>query len=639
MTTQAQQSACPPVVADKKVDSAKQSCPLQAKKQCELKKLKVTSKYVSTGDATSSPVATTLEAKKKRRGEAIPPAVEKKVGRRVVELLQQYDLVIEALAGFPSKANEDIVKKADPGDPRNPRGVAKDTKTPANVADIEVETEVLGKCGYGKHARLMMKPANAPPNKVDISPAPVRGSTSMILAEAEWAPGVVKADLKRIVAPTFKADISGGDNAFAQLFRLIMWVWNANKSLDLELRSESCGIHSASEMGTHDLNALVRVYRDINVAIGIKVPPVKKVTQTSERLVGIGTDSTATKRESTNLVRGTKSTVQTESYKSGFKGTAVFESADPNEFAFYVKFNELEFMLGETRDAVADQAKALNNARKNAVEKYKHWKDERARKAAIDKALKEALSDFLTLEDKLALFWDGFVAKVRAVVNAIRSALDLMKKWPQLGFKLTFEIGFLSGDLFFGWGHAPLDSSQPYNGPLKDRYAPLLHKLHVESKITLVTFKVEASFGLMIDAGAIGRAEARVAGSLSLEVTWQTMLDVIVGAGFSNGKDADGLTQQLTGTSTGNLRATLEAKVAFFSFKKEIGIESGIAVDGRIEWKFMKGEVKYSLNIRTLETGWYIYSTDLKSGRANVSTHKIFEARMLMPPIERTERI
>jgi hypothetical protein len=625
MTTPAQQAPSPPVVADKKVDSAKQSCPLKAKKQCELTKLKVQSKYVSS-EAGSSPVVTTLEAKKKRRGEAIPPAAAKKVGRKTVELLAQYDLVIEALAGFPSKANEE-------------GGVAKETKGVANMAEIEVETELLGQCGYSKHARLLMKPANAPPNKVNVSPAPVRGSGHMALVEAEWAAGVKKAALKEIVAPTFKADIAGGDNAFAQLFRLIMWVWNANKSLDLELRAESCGIHSATEMGTHDLNALVRVYRDVNVAIGIKVPAVKKVTESSDRRIGIGTDTTTRKRESTNLLTERKSTVTTTTTKTGFKGTAVFEHADPDEFAFYVKFNELEFMLRETRDKVKEQAEAYKKAAENAHEKYKGWRDERARKAAIDRAIREALSDFLTLRDKLELFWEGFVAKVRAVINAIRAALDAMKKWPQLGFKLTFEIGFLSGDLFFGWGHAALDSSQAYNGPLKDRYAPLLHKIHVESKITLVTFKVEASFGLMIDAGAVGKAEARVAGSLSLEIAWTTALDLVLGAGSSYAKDADSVSQVLAGTSTGNLRATVEARIAFFSFKKEIGIESGIVVEGKVEWKFLKGEITYGLKIRSLETGWYFYSTDLKTGQANVSVHKIFDARMLMPPIERTERI
>jgi len=99
------------------------------------------------------------------------------------------------------------------------------------------------------------------------------------------------------------------------------------------------------------------------------------------------------------------------------------------------------------------------------------------------------------------------------------------------------------------------------------------------------------------------------------------------------------LTQMLSGTTTGNLRATFEVKVAWFSYKTEIGIESGIVVDGRIEWKLMKGEIKYSLNVRSLETGWYIYSTDLKSGKANVTVHQIFKAQPLMAPLEHTERL
>lgn len=635
--TQAHHAPHPPVTAGKPVKGAKQPCPLEAKKRCELTQLEVKTKYVSTGDATATPIITKLKTRKRRRGEHIPPQIEKKVGARVVELLSQYDLVIEALAGFPSKGNEEFAEKPEHG-MRSPGGVARETKSPANVAEVEVEVELEGECGYARHAVLEMKPAHAPTNKVEIEPEPVHGEKHMRLEDCAWKPGVTRVEIKEILAPSFKADIAGGDNPFTALFRLIMWVWNANKSLDLELRAESCGVHSPTQMGIHDLNALVRVYRDITVAIGIKVPPVRKITESTEHTRGIGTHSVATRTTDVNHSANYQRTVTTEHTQSGFKGLGVFKDAPDEQFALYFKFNELEFLLKETRDKTKEQAEGLKKATENAHDKFKHWHDEHARKAAIEKAIKAAFADFLTFRDKLELFFEGFVSKVRTVIHALRSALDLMKKFPQMGFKITFEVGFLSGDLFFGWAHAPLDSAQPYHGPLADRYAPLLHKIHVESKISLVTFKVEASFGLMIDAG-VGSVQARVAGSLGLEVTWQTMLDVVVGAGASNGRGADLLTQQLTGTSTGNLRATFEVKIAWFSYKKEVGVETGIAVDGRIEWKLMKGEIKYSLNVRSLETGWYIYSTNLKTGQANVSLHKIFEARQLMAPLEHTERL
>ena len=75
--------------------------------------------------------------------------------------------------------------------------------------------------------------------------------------------------------------------------------------------------------------------------------------------------------------------------------------------------------------------------------------------------------------------------------------------------------------------------------PLADRFAPLLHKLHVESTMTLITFKVEASFGFLFDAGVVGKAEARVAGSLGLEIPFTVSLDAIIGSGAANGKGSD----------------------------------------------------------------------------------------------------
>jgi hypothetical protein len=617
----------PPVAANKKVDSASQSCPLKAKRHCEVKQLVVKSKYVYTNDATQSPVVTELKTKRRRRGEKIPPASQAKLGAAVVDLLSRYDLVIEALAGFPNKGNEEAPEKAEHGRPRPTGAVAMETKGVDNVAEIEVEAEFEEHCPYDAHLLLRMQPGNdSPSNPCEVHPPPVGGEEHMKIRSAAWKPGTKKIELKDVTAPTFKNDLAGGDSAFAGLWRLVMWVCHANKALDVEFIADSCGTRSPTERGTQNLNALVRVYRDLNVAVGLSVPPAKRRTQSYDKRWGLTDTSVATKKEVVG--HGHQTTVTTERNKSGFKGCAVFGEAEGG-FELYFKFNELEFKLKETADKAKEQAEGLNEARKNAVEKYKHIRDEHKRKKAIDKAVKEAFGDFLSFRDKIELFFQDFVSKVKAIEHAIVNVLELMKKWPQLGFKLTFEIAFLSGQFFVGWGHATVDSSQPLLTPLKDRYAPLLHKLHVESKISIVTFKVEASFGLLIDGGSVGRAEARVAGSLNMELMWQTMLDLIIGAGWSNGKDADMLTQQLTATTTGNLRATLEVKVAWLSWKKEIGIESGLAIDGRVEWKLMKGEVKYSVNLRSLETGWYIYSTDLKTGEGHCSLHKIFDAKLL----------
>lgn len=625
--TQSHGQAKPQTSENKPVNGATQECPYKHKKQCEVEKLEVIAKYVYTNDATQTPVVTKLHAEKRLRHELIPPKTQERIGHSAVELLGKFDLVLECLAGFPNKGNEEGGgAKPGPGEMRKPGAVAKETKGVDNVAEIEVEAEVEGECGVAKHALIRMKPFNeAPATKYEFEPAPAGKEEKMRVEEAEWKPGIKKIAVKEVTAPTFKSDLAGGDNAIGALFRLIMWIWHANASMDIEFVVESCGVHTPTEAGTQSLNALVRVFRDINAAIGLKVPPVKKITHSSERTIGIGSDKYAS--QSVNGEHRTR--INTESNKTGFKGVAVFDETPEDEFALYFKFNELEFQIKETYDKAKEEVEAKQKAYENAKEKYKHWKDERARKSAIDKAFKEAFGDLLTFRDKLEIFFRDFVAKVKMIKNALISVLDLMKKMPQMGFKITFEIGFLSGDIFLGWAHTGVDSSQPMPAALKERYAPLLHKLHFETKISLITFKVEASFGILIDGGALGRAEARVAGSLGVEVAWQTFIDVVIGSYAMNGKDADMLTQQLTGTTTCNLRATVEVKVAWLSWKKEIGIESGIAVDGRMEWKFMKGEVKYSVNVRSLETGWYIYSTNIKTGQANVSLHKIFEARQL----------
>jgi len=579
----------PPVAANKQVKSAKLPCQQGGLKQCEVKKLKVTGICKSISDATSVPVLASLVATRRMRGDRIPPATQAKLGRGAVDLLARYDLVIEELAGFPCKGHE----ANSHGKPKQPGGASAETKSASNVAEIEAEAEFEGKCSVDHHPRIHLKPTQASSSAVEMSPVPLDGKAHMALQEVSWDRGITRVAIKDILAPTFNTDIDGGDNPFAALFQLVMWVWNVNKSADIEVRAEACGVHGPNQAGIGDLNALVRVYRDVSVAIGIAVPPVKKITHTNH--------------------------AQPEE--------------PPDEFSLYFKFNELEFKLKETLQGVEEQAHRQKQQASESYKNFKSWEGERAKKGAFDRAAREVFGPFLSFRDKLEIFFDGFVKNVRAMVKAIVSVLDLMKKFPQLGFTITFEVGFLSGDAFLQWSHAPADTSQARSGPLAARYAPLAHKLHFNTTLSIVTFSVEASFGLMISCGDNATAEARVAGKVALDVTLPIDIEFIVGAQVST---KGHLSYKLVGTTTCDLRATLSARLGWFSFKQEIGIESGLVVEGGVDIKPTENAITYSLAVRSLETGWYFHSTNLRTGVPHVSVHKIFDAKLLMAPLTRT---
>ncbi|MFO0614738.1 MAG: hypothetical protein U0414_19280 [Polyangiaceae bacterium] len=620
----------PPVQPNKPVNSGANACPVHGKKRCEAAKLDLKVKYVYVNDATQSPVETHLVTKAQKRFVPIPKASADKLGRTVVSLLRRYDLVIEALAGFPNKGNEEIAEKPQHGIAQ-PRATAKEMKGADNIAEVEVEGEVVGdpECTLHLHPHIRMFPHTPTAQKeFEYAPEPEgHGGPHTGLRETSWKPGVKKVEVKEILAPVFKADMLGGNSAFASLFRLVMWVWHINQSLDLEFVVEACGVRSPSQAGVLNLTGLVRVYRDVNIAVGIKFPPLKKTTHAVQGKLDAEGAALLTKSEKIDW-SGHKVTKNTQKTKTGFKGLMVF-GEDEGECELYFKFNELEFKLKETVDKAKEQAEALAHAKENATEKYKHWKNEAARKRAIDKAMKEAFGDFLTFKDKLELFFQGLVKAVRNIVKTLTSVFDMMKKFPQLGFRLTFEVGFMSGQFFIGWAHTGVDSSQPLTTPLSDRYAPLFHKLHVEFDMMLVTIKAEASFGLFIDAGPIGSADATVAGTISLELKWATALDVILGAGWNNGAGGDVLTQGLNATATVNLRARVQVTIAWKTWKKELGIESGIVCEGRVDWKYKADEIYHFLGVRTMETGWYFYSSDFKTGEVHVSTHKIFDAKKL----------
>ena len=149
----------PPVQPNKPVNSGANACPVHGKKRCEAAKLDLKVKYVYVNDATQSPVETHLVTKTQKRFVPIPKPSADKLGRKVVALLRRYDLVIEALAGFPNKSNEEIAEKPQHGIAQ-PRGTAKEMKGADNVAEIEVEGEVLGdpECTLHLHPKLRMFP-------------------------------------------------------------------------------------------------------------------------------------------------------------------------------------------------------------------------------------------------------------------------------------------------------------------------------------------------------------------------------------------------------------------------------------------------------------------------------------------------
>jgi hypothetical protein len=226
------------------------------------------------------------------------------------------------------------------------------------------------------------------------------------------------------------------------------------------------------------------------------------------------------------------------------------------------------------------------------------------------------------LKDQLTAFFRDFVTKMKAIKDLLFTLPRLMKKFPQLGFKLETEVGFLGGDIFCTWGLVNVDSTKKQNTVLHDRYAPLFPKIHLESKVSLLKFKIAGSFGAMIDMGFVASAKARVEVALSLEVAWQTYLEIVFNV---NGNDLDRFIQTFSETTTGEVSAEVEVKaVGVTIVQKKIGLESGIVLEGSLIWELANGKFSYQINIRTLETGWYYYTNDLKTGRAHTSVHQIF---------------
>ncbi len=629
----------PEVHENKKVNSGCQECALKAKAQCEMKELELKVSYrcfqwaePPKGSAPHkapdllSPIETRLKTHKIRRHEVLSKKDQSALGKDMVALLKNYDLIIDSLASFRTRDS-----------------------APETFCEIEVKAEGEGKCAHEQHVVISMQPKSETSGiSAGFHPAPIKGEEHMVLRPAIWKPEVTEVTIKELLAPTYNADLGAGDNVFGKLFQLLMFVFHANRSADIEFVATTCGKHSATENGPKELTALVRVFRDLSIGVGFKCPPPIRCSEEIKGSLGVLSGSRELEYKLEAADRQHRVEVEAkasrETHREGkhvvteteSEAKIAFKREPEDGYALYFKFNELEFNLSEKSEDVKQIGEANEKAHKaveaghqkvsDSLASLKAWANKPSGpKRKMNFAEMERMAK--NIRGQLQAFFSDFVSKVKAIKDLLYTLPRLMKKWPQLGFKLETEIGFLGGDIFAAWGMVNVDSDKAQNTPVHDRYAPLFPKIHLETKVSLVKFKLAGSFGAMIDGGWVGSAKARVEVVLTLEVSWQTWLEVVFNL---NGNDLDRYVQSLTETTKGEISAEVEAKALGITLvQKKIGIESGIAVEGILIWELSNGKLSYQVNVRTLETGWYYYTNDIKTGRAHTSVHQIFAPQLV----------
>lgn len=632
----------PAVHDDKKVNSGAQSCPLQAHAQCEMAKLKIKVRYrcfqwaeppkdmkFTTPDLLS-PIDTELETDRIKRNDYITRSERSRLAKDVVALLGQYDFVIDSLASFRTRE-----------------------KAPETNCEIRVEAESEGECPHCQHLALAMAPKTGSSDiAIEVEPAPIGHHEHMVLAPASWPvhePNKAEAILKEVLAPTYNADLGAGENVFGKLFQLLMFVFHAKRSTDIEFSATTCGKHTATHAGPAKFTAMVRVFRDISVGVGLRFPPPFKLKEEVVGSMGVFTGKKKLEYKAEAKAGEREMEMELEGHGTRKKpihemeGKIKFKNGKKDEYALYFQFNDLEFNLTKGSEDQEQFEKGMKTAEKgwdktketasDSLAAVKAWANKPASPGAPKRKINLAEVERMAqnLKAQLTAAFHTLVNMVETVKGIFKTITKFLKAAPQLGFKLESEIGFLGGDIFAQWGMVPVDSTQkkfPPGGTLAERYAPLFHKLHLESSVTLVKYELVASVGAMIDLGKLGSAKARIELGIGLEVKWSTWLELISNM---NGSDMDRYAQDLTGKSTCEGSAEVEVKALGVTlYQAKIGFETGIVVEGKLIWELVKGRFSYQVNVRTMETGWYWYASDIKTGVVKGALHKLFEPKLLL---------
>jgi hypothetical protein len=157
---------------------------------------------------------------------------------------------------------------------------------------------------------------------------------------------------------------------------------------------------------------------------------------------------------------------------------------------------------------------------------------------------------------------------------------------------------------------------------IKPRYLPTKWKYKVGLTVTIFSLTGRASFGIVVAFPVVGRIDVRVVGEITGKIE-------LKGFEAEFAKDEDtAITVGPSGKAVGRLYATAALETCVYTWKKEIGIEAGIAVDVLMKWTAKQTD--YSLSVYTLPVQWYFTAVNSRTGVSDTKMHVLFEKRPLL---------
>jgi hypothetical protein len=522
--------------------------------------------------------------------------------QEVLALLQDYDLVLETLASFPMDPNALYQQN---------------TARAAGAVDIEVEGESEGKCPTQQHLVLSCKAmSNTGGQCIDATPWPKgypKKPTTLLssavvkpgydLEQAAWAIGQNKFTLKEVHGAAIFADAQTPQNALSAVLKFLRMGFSIMHPMDLSIRLSTCGRKDQRMVDPASLTALVRVYRDVQYGVGIRIPAFAKTEHTE---IGNVLEKGQLKdKDSTTKTRALGKQTKTETEKGKAPTTATEER---QRFQIYLKMNDIELNLSEIYE--------------NSIKPFGDVPYEKLLSGGASRSTYGALLKKHKWIFALAKLAGGTQKAWESFYGAIHNFLGAMKQAPQLGYKLTCEVSFLEGNLEAGLALMQGSPNTSLPPEISKRYVPTKWKFKIGISIVIVAAKIEASFGLVLQIPAMGKLEARVVGQITGSVELKGFE-----AEFVKGEPTE-KKSGITGRVCGRLFAVAALESWFLTVKEEIGIEAGLQIDLEIRWK--TDGTEHELKVYTLPVQWYWVKVNTRTKTAASKAHVLYESRLLL---------
>ena len=513
-------AAKPPARANTPTNQPTQLCPVQTK-PCDVQKFTVRAQVL--GDDGKDRV---LKTAMQLRGQAL----SKKVSPEVAAYLNRYDLVIDVVAGYPSKEDS----------------------SPDKVKIMGYADWHGSACSKHVHPLITLRGLN------HIEELKKSGN------RLQWK--AKQSEPRHFWARSLFWDTQQHDNKLGAIFDIITSLWPGSHQKLIEVAAHGCG-HRAPNGGKpiRELAALIRIFRNDTWSIVLKLPPLGKYSHERAATRNLATrevERSRTTSSSTAFNRNQSSTSQkttsqggqvtqrenSGSSHRGNQGSSYWNQRGQHEDGKPFYHSKEQNTSGTGREVYSTKGYQFNWLLPDKIKKPSGFMLSLKRNGTeIDIAgIKEILESIVK------------------VAELIKEGFESLKRLPQIGWKVTFSISVLEGSITGTWGPKMIDAA------IDGRYLPVRTSFNLEINVMLISVSVEVSFG--VEAMALGTGVIiKLSGTISCKVPLKV-----------NVAGTDPFEVKLTPAVECELKVIAYASVVGLSIVDvQVSVTGGITVDGK----------------------------------------------------------